>query len=186
MRFRASEFLRSRSFSLQVALFILSLFLKMPAKAATAQSQGEASRSLDSPLYENPPQPACDDSPSDDYIHQYKMLARLPPCLAVHCIHVETSGSNAAWPLCEKCIEKALERMWVVARRSVVFSLHEALAARGQTALFRGRDGILTSENFKTYGRAEVECALAALVAARKDYKAMHCHPLFVTQDPNL
>ncbi|KAL3913708.1 MAG: hypothetical protein SGARI_000520, partial [Bacillariaceae sp.] len=157
------------------------------AKAATAQTQGHATRALDSPTYRAPPQVACDETLSEGEVREWVQQARRSPqVIAAQCIHTEAAGISGGRPVCDECIQDAIERLWVVSHGSVVLSLQEALAARGQTAIFRNRHGKVRSETFKTYGRGDVECVLAALVAGRADYAALVCHPIFVAQDPNL
>jgi hypothetical protein len=89
---------------------------------------------------------------------------------------------------CRACIVDARERLEVVSRGSVALSLQESLESRGHTAIFRLADGTVKSESFKDYGRGEVECGLAALVASEVAdcYDPHVVHPLFVAQDPNL
>jgi hypothetical protein len=106
-----------------------------------------------------------------------------PQCLEVCCVHIEDGGF-----LCQDCITDARERLEVVSRGSVALSLHEPLENRGHTAIFRLSDGTVKSESFKDYGRGEVECGLAALVAAQVAdcFDPLIVHPLFVAQDPNM
>ena len=156
------------------------------AKEATAQTYGEASRSLDNEIYSVPPAPACDDTPSDVQVSAWKKMASLSPSLSVHCIHMERAKEQEPRPVCRDCIEPALIRLAAVGRGSVVLSVDEALSHHGLTAIYRHKDGSLKSETFKQYGRGEVECALAALVAANDDFRGTHGHPIFVAQDPNL
>jgi hypothetical protein len=75
-----------------------------------------------------------------------------------------------------------------VSRGSIALALQETLDGRGFSAFFRRADGTVKSETFKDYGRGEVECGLAALVASHVAdcYDPLVVHPLFVAQDPNL
>jgi hypothetical protein len=62
--------------------------------ATTAQSQGEASRSLDSPLYIVPPAPVCDDTPTFEEVLQWKRKASEPPFFRTHCAHFVANKSK--------------------------------------------------------------------------------------------
>jgi hypothetical protein len=162
-------------------------------KGATAQSYGAASRPLDSLLFVVPPAPGCDETPTDDEVMQWRGAAALgssslnhygnPRNLEVACVHNDKGGVD-----CLHCIADARERLEAVSRGSVALSLQESLESRGHTAIFRLADGTVKSESFKDYGRGEVECGLAALVASQvADCHDPHVvHPLFVAQDPNL
>jgi hypothetical protein len=162
-------------------------------KNATAQTYGAASRPLDSLRFVVPPAPGCDETLTDDEVMHWRTAAAIgstvgnrygyPRNMEVACVHNDKGGVD-----CLRCIVDARERLEVVSRGSVALSLQESLESRGQTAIFRLADGTVKSESFKDYGRGEVECGLAALVASQvADWHDPHVvHPLFVAQDPNL
>jgi len=160
------------------------------AKAATAQTYAEATRSLDSHLFVVPPAPACDETPTTTDIDRWVAEASRtnafgdPLSLKVCCVHNE--GMNST--VCRNCISNAAERLYAVSHGGVALSLQEVLECRGHTAIFRQSDDTLKSETFKDYGRGEVETELAVLVDAHAvhGYSAAIMHPLFVAQDPNL
>jgi hypothetical protein len=162
-------------------------------KAATAQTYGAASRPLDSLRFVVPPAPGCDETPTDDEVMHWEVAAAIGSTvgnrygfrrnLEVACVHTDNTDVDYCLP----CIVDARERLEVVSRGSVALSLQESLESRGHTAIFRLADGTVKSESFKDYGRGEVECGLAALVASQVAdcYDPHIVHPLFVAQDPN-
>jgi hypothetical protein len=163
------------------------------AKSATAQSYSAVSRPLDSILFVVPPAPGCDETPTDDEVMHWRAEAAAgssevnrygnPRNLEVTCVHNERGSGD-----CRQCIADARERLSAVSRGSVALALQETLDGRGFTAFFRRADGTIKSESFKDYGRGEVECGLAALVASHVAdcHDSLIVHPLFVAQDPNL
>ena len=156
-------------------------------KAATAQTYAEATRPLDAQLFVVPPRPACDDVLTVDEVHRWLQGfishdQRDENSVLTVCPH----SNDEALSGCPQCIEDAQERLAAVATGATAISLQEALESRGHLAIFRGRNGTIKSETFKDYGRGEVECTLAMLVAAKDFNRGYLPHPIFVAQDPNL
>jgi MYND finger len=173
------------------------------SKEATVQTYGPAERGIDNTLFRVPPLPACDERLEPDQVARWiahakeaelpEMFASLsfmnPRALKVHCVHAKNNEGLLA---CQQCIDDACERLAAVSTGSVVLSIEEPLDCRGHVAIWRcksaamGDKGVFKSETFKAYGRGEVECLLASLVACgAKCFDAKVAHPLFVAQDPN-
>jgi hypothetical protein len=153
------------------------------SKAATAQTYGSASRSIDNQVFIAPPFSACDERVfSDDHWDHLLKELDYENQLLPFCVHSEKFGNDARLPFCFECEIEARERLEAVSNGSVVLSVDEDLPQRGQAAIFRGKDGNLKMETWKTYAGGEVECILA-IIAASGFFP--YVTPLFIAQDPN-
>ena len=161
------------------------------AAQATAQTRGAASRAIDNQVFFAPPYSACDERITDEMIrqwhHESMMLAHSQTdsgrcAYFTVCVHNERSQDKRHGGFCEHCEEDAIERLDAIASGAVVLSLDEDLPHRGQAAIFRGRNGKLKIETWKTYAGGEAECALAVLAASDMP---PYVSPIFVAQDPN-
>ena len=156
-------------------------------KVATAVTLRNASRIVENQVFMVPQAPVCDerlvnDINASEWVKSASSGNNKP--FGVICIHGENQEDIRI--VCDRCVKDAFERLQAVATNSVAISLEEALEQRGQCAIWRTPAGCLKSETFKDYCRAEVECALAAMVLVRRDYDTPIATPLFVAQDPNL
>jgi hypothetical protein len=157
------------------------------AKSATALSlcNGEGGRALDAQRLVVPPRPAGDESPRNNgELEVWRRAAMLSP-IRVSCPHCKDGDDdNDKLPTCRQCLSAACERLHAIASGAVALSLAETLRGHGHIAIYSLRDGTVTSDTFKDYGRCEAELALASLVASKGG--VLLAHPLFVAQDPNL
>ena len=156
-------------------------------KQATVAAQGTKKnpRLIDSQLFVVPPTPprvhrGCD-APTEEQVLEWTATAKRIK-FPVDCVHISSDHPDKL-PVCDTCLAAARERLAALDRGAVMLSLHETLPGDGQLAIYLSTSGVRMSETFRSYSRAEIEVALAALVlAGPRDLS----HPLFIAQDPNL
>lgn len=171
--------------------FTFSYLRRGAAAQATAQTRGAASRAIDNQVFFAPPFAACDERVNDEMIrkwHNESMMLAFSNtdsgrcAYFTICVHNERSHDKSRGGFCEQCETDAIERLDAIASGAVVLSLDEDLPHRGQAVIFRGRNGKLKIETWKTYAGGEAECALAVLAASGM---SSYVFPIFVAQDPN-
>jgi len=159
------------------------------AKQATAQTRGADPRAIDNQIFFAPPFAACDERVTDEIIDKwhdqsmrlaYSQSDSSRCAYFTVCVHNETSQDKSGF--CKNCEADAIERLDAIAKGEVVLSIDEDLPHRGQAAIFRGKNGALKIETWKTYAGGEAECVLATLAASGMP---SYVSPLFIAQDPN-
>ena len=156
------------------------------AKAATSQTYRSTTRFIDNQIFLAPPFAACEETVLSKDLWQVLLReVDYNDQLRPFCVHSEKHGQNTKnMSFCFECEMEARERLEAVSNGSVVLSVNEELSQRGQAAIFRGKDGNLKMEIWKTYSGGEAECLLA-IIAASSGFTA-YATPLFIAQDPNL
>lgn len=180
------KFLRSRGNEI-----MFSYGRRGTAKAATAQTRGNVSRSIDNQLFAVPPNAACDERVSEIECRRWQEQVTMlqfrdyDKILFPFCVHTEQKGQRdgrcAAY--CRECEVEAMERLDAVSNGGVVLSIDEELPHHGQAAIYRSKsDGSLKMETWKNYAGGEAECVLAIIAASGV---SPYVAPLFIAQDPN-
>jgi len=161
------------------------------AKAATAQTRGNNTRAIDNQVFIVPPYAACDERVSNEDFDRWHtdlndiyQAFYLKNALLPLCTHAEKKGQQHGGLYCLECELEAMERLDAVSNGGVLLSINEDMPHHGQAAIFRGKDGVLKTETWKTYAGGEAECVLA-IIAASGVSAHVYAVPRFVAQDPN-
>ena len=160
------------------------------AAAATlgALGSGRTTRPLDAQRFVSPPIPASDELPEVEDVIKWAQSAT-SSSVCVECVHTEQpmlteprDCRRTQGIACTECLAAACVRLQSTARRAVLLSLDEVLPGRGNMAIYKNGDDVV-SETYKRYSRGEIEVVLGALAATSDTSLA---HPVFIAADPNL